>query len=140
VTADGKLVDSIFVAKGQLMTLPIECINRSEAFWGPDAKIFNPARWLDETDDANKHRAQDIQGYRHLLTFSDGARICLGKVFAVSEFKAVLSVLVRNYTFELPKGLETMIGRHRNILPRPKVDGEAGYDVPLKVRHYVAPE
>ncbi|KAJ7832052.1 cytochrome P450 [Mycena olivaceomarginata] len=139
-TADGRLADSIFVAQGQLITLPIECINRSEVFWGPDAKIFNPARWLDETDGANKHCAQDIQGYQHLLTFSDGARICLGKVFAVSEFKAVLSMLVRNYTFELPKGPETVIGRDRNILPRPKVEGEAGYDVPLKVQHYVAPE
>ncbi|KAF8169834.1 cytochrome P450 [Mycena galopus ATCC 62051] len=139
-TADGKLTDSVFVRKGTVVTLPIECINRSEVFWGPDAKEFNPARWLDETDSVNMHSAQEIQGYRHLLTFSDGARICLGKTFAVTEFKAVLSVLVRNYSFELPNGPDTLIGRHRNLLPRPKVEGEAGYDVPLKVCHYVAQE
>ncbi|KAJ7692825.1 hypothetical protein B0H14DRAFT_2651584 [Mycena olivaceomarginata] len=52
---------------------------------------FQPARWLDESPGFNQLRAQEIQGYRHLLTFSDGARICLGKVFAVAEFKAVLS-------------------------------------------------
>ncbi|KAF8162511.1 cytochrome P450 [Mycena galopus ATCC 62051] len=135
-TADGKLVDNVFLRKGTIVRVPIQCINRSESFWGADAKVFNPARWLDGTG-VDKHLAQEIQGYRHLLTFSDGARICLGKTFAVTEFKAVLSVLVRNYTFELPNGPETLIGWHRNILPRPKVEGEAGYDVPLKVRHYV---
>ncbi|KAF7375649.1 Cytochrome P450 [Mycena sanguinolenta] len=122
--ANGQVVESVFVREGTVVTLPISCINRSEAFWGPTAKTFNPARWLDETDGIDKHRAQEIQGYRHLLTFSDGARICLGKTFAVVEFKAVLSVLVRNYMFELPGGPKTAIGRHQNILPRPKVEGE----------------
>ena len=28
-----------------------------------------------------------MQGHRHLLTFSDGPRTCLGKTFAVTEFK-----------------------------------------------------
>ncbi|KAF7375651.1 Cytochrome P450 [Mycena sanguinolenta] len=138
--ANGQVVESVFVREGTVLTLPISCINRSEAFWGPTAKTFNPARWLDETDGIDKCRAQEIQGYRHLLTFSDGARICIGKTFAVAEFKAVLSVLVRNYTFELPGGPETVIGRHRNILPRPKVEGEAGYGVPLKIRPYISSE
>jgi cytochrome P450 len=60
------------------------------------------------------------------------------QVFAVTEFKAVLSVLVRSFTFEFPKGPDTPIGRHRNLLPRPKVEGEEGYAVPLRVRSYVA--
>ncbi|KAJ7932947.1 cytochrome P450 [Mycena leptocephala] len=135
-TARGESVDAVFVRKGTMVTFPIECINRSVAFWGPDAKEFNPSRWLD--DSVDQHRAQEIQGYRHLLTFSDGARMCLGKVFAVMEFKAVLSVLVRNFTYEFPKGPETVIGRHRNILPRPKVEGEDGYAVPLRVRNYIS--
>ncbi|KAJ7824650.1 cytochrome P450 [Mycena leptocephala] len=135
-TARGERVDAVFVRKGTMVTFPIECINRSTAFWGPDAKEFNPARWLD--DSINQHGAQEIQGYRHLLTFSDGARMCLGKVFALMEFKSVLSVLVRNFTFEFPKGPETVIGRHRNILSRPKVEGEGGYAVPLRVRNYIS--
>ncbi|KIL66880.1 hypothetical protein M378DRAFT_160408 [Amanita muscaria Koide BX008] len=31
-------------------------------------------------------------------------RICLRKDFALTELKAGLSVLIRNYTFELPDG------------------------------------
>ncbi|KAJ6453767.1 cytochrome P450, partial [Mycena sanguinolenta] len=85
--ASDKVVESVFVRKGTIVTLPISCINRSEAFWGPTAQTFNPARWLDETDGIDEQRAQEIQGYRHLLTFSDGARICLGKTFAVEELK-----------------------------------------------------
>ncbi|KAJ7128396.1 cytochrome P450 [Mycena epipterygia] len=136
-TASGATVDAVIVSKGTIVSLPIECINRSVAFWGPTAKEFDPSRWLATNADSHL-RAQELQGYRHMLTFADGPRFCLGKGFALAEFKAVLSVLVRNFTFELPKGPETVIGRHRNILPRPKVEGEAGYEVPLRIRHYIA--
>ncbi|KAJ7031952.1 cytochrome P450 [Mycena alexandri] len=135
-TASGVMVDSVFVSKGSVVAISFESINRSVAFWGPDAKVFNPSRWLNENVD--EFRAREIQGYRHMLTFSDGPRMCLGRVFALAEFKAVLSVLVRNFTFEFPKGPQTPIGVHRNILPRPKVEGESDYAVPLRVRQYIA--
>ncbi|KAJ7932964.1 cytochrome P450 [Mycena leptocephala] len=130
-TAHGESVDAVFVRKGTMVTFPIECINRSTAFWGPDAKVFNPARWQD--DSINQHRAQRSRAIGICLHFRTGAH-----VFALMEFKSVLSVLVRNFTFEFPKGPETVIGRHRNILPRPKVEGEDGYAVPLRIRNYIS--
>ncbi|KAJ7867798.1 cytochrome P450 [Mycena leptocephala] len=139
-TETGELVDTVFVRKGQWAKLPIECISRSEALWGPDAKVFNPARWLEEGRGVGQYRARELQGYRHLLTFSDGPRICLGKVFALTEFKVVLSVLLRNFAFEFPRGPDTAIERRMGLLPRPGVEGEAGYDVPLRIRHYVSTE
>ena len=50
-------------------------------------------------------RAAEIQGYRHLLTFASGPRACLGRNFALVEFK--VSGLVRlsifsSLTFSLP--------------------------------------
>jgi hypothetical protein len=57
-TATGELVDTVFVRKGQWAKLPIECISRSEALWGPDAKVFNPARWLEEGRGVGKYRAR----------------------------------------------------------------------------------
>ncbi|OBZ66782.1 GDP-L-fucose synthase [Grifola frondosa] len=83
-TASGKFVDSISVSKGQAVTVPIGCINRSETIWGADAKEFVPERWL---DGGVPKKAQEIQGHRHLLTFSDGPRMCLGRGFALAEFK-----------------------------------------------------
>ncbi|KAJ3498395.1 hypothetical protein NLJ89_g10225 [Agrocybe chaxingu] len=131
LTANGDVVSNLVISKGTTITSPITYMNRAEVFWGPNGKEFEPERWL-ETDGCS--RAKEIQGYRHILTFSDGPRICLGKSFALTEFKAVLSVLVRNYTFRLPDGPDTKIENHRSILPRPKVAGKKGAQVPMKVK------
>jgi cytochrome P450 len=61
-------------------------MNRATAIWGPDAKEFKPERWLDNESGLTA-RAKEIQGYHHLLTFIDGPRTCLGKGFALTEFK-----------------------------------------------------
>ena len=88
-TASGELVDSIFVAKGTFIRIPIIGINMSEELWGNDAGKFDPKRWLDFYHDegAGKGRWTEIQGYKHLLTFGNGPRMCLGKNFAVTEIK-----------------------------------------------------
>jgi cytochrome P450 len=88
VTATGETTDRISIAKGTIVTVPIHSMNRSVAFWGEDAKEFVPERWL---CDAGTERAKDVQGHRHLLTFIDGPRTCLGKGFALAEFKVRLS-------------------------------------------------
>jgi cytochrome P450 len=59
--------------------------NRSETFWGPDSRQFNPERWLSDL----QYPAKDIHGHRHLYTFADGPRICLGRGFALAEFKVL---------------------------------------------------
>lgn len=66
-------------------------MNRSVSVWGVDAKVFRPQRWLEEEIPV---RAQQIQGHRHLLTFLDGPRTCLGKNFALTEFKVSLCFCV----------------------------------------------
>ena len=133
------------------MHSPIVFTNRNEKLWGPNAKSFAPERWLEENPEVPK----DIHGHRHLLTFSDGPRICLGRGFALAEFKvcvislllipasdpkstqAVLSVLIRKYSFEMINGPETELDRHVSILTRPKVAGEHGAALPMRVRQVV---
>ncbi|KAG2144204.1 cytochrome P450 [Suillus clintonianus] len=133
-TASGEMTDNISVAKGTLITISTAAINRSLAIWGPDAKEFKPERWLAEEGISGK--AKDVQGHRHLLTFIDGPRTCLGKDFAVAEFKTVLLILVKNFVFEMRDGPDTQVEVGRGILPRPRVVGEDGVGVPLKVRRY----
>ncbi|KAJ7336934.1 cytochrome P450 [Mycena albidolilacea] len=130
-TASGEVVDSIFVAKDTIVTVSIRCMNQSEVFWGANAKEFEPERWHTLADDPL--RAKEIQGHRHIITFIDGPRTCLGKSFALAEFKAVLSVLIRYFTFEFPDGPETEIATHRALIPRPKVAGQPGGNVPMRV-------
>ncbi|KIM68463.1 hypothetical protein SCLCIDRAFT_1209273 [Scleroderma citrinum Foug A] len=133
-TKSGDLVDRIAVTSGTQICIPTTCINRSTAIWGPDAKGFLPGRWLEEG--AIPKSAQEVQGYRHLLTFVDGPRTCLGRGFAVVEFKAVLSVLVKYFVFEFRDGPETEVEIGRGMLPRPKVVGEDGTRIPLRVSRY----
>ncbi|KAG1855866.1 cytochrome P450 [Suillus tomentosus] len=133
-TGSGKMTDSISIAKGSLFVIPIEAINRSLAIWGPHAKEFKPDRWL--TEDGITGKAKEVQGHRHLLTFVDGPRTCLGKDFALTEFKAVLSVLVKNFVYEMRDGPDTQVEIARGILPRPRVVGEDSIGVPLRVRRY----
>ena len=102
-------------------------------------------------------RMEEIKGYKHLLTFGNGPRTCLGKNFALLEVKvrcrcflflfaraviipsdtiwqAVLSVLIRNFSFELPHGPETKLDHYRSFIVRPKVAGEEGGRVPMVVK------
>ncbi|EEB90068.1 hypothetical protein MPER_11776, partial [Moniliophthora perniciosa FA553] len=142
-TTDGKVVNSIAIAKGATVGVPIKCINCAEAVWGPRAKEFIPERWLGFSEDEKERgdvriewqakekiwgedgippTVREIQGYKHLLTFSDGPRMCLGRGFALAEFKAALSVLIRNYQFSFDNP-DVKIGIQRALLPRPKVEG-----------------
>ena len=85
-TASGRNVDHISVAQGAAVLVPIRTINRSEAIWGTDAKEFKPERWLDNESGLTP-KAKEVQGYHHILSFVDGPRTCLGKQFAIAEFK-----------------------------------------------------
>jgi cytochrome P450 len=91
----GNTIKEIFIAKGTTVRISLSSVNRLEAFWGKDSKEFNPDRWLG--DNLSDKRAVEIGGYRHLLTFLDGPRACLGRAFAVTEFK----VCQGNFCLEL---------------------------------------
>jgi hypothetical protein len=91
-TKYGELIDSLTIAKGTLVVISIESMNRSATFWGEDAKVFRPSRWLEDAHGQNgiPAEAKEIQGYRHLLTFADGQRTCPGRKFVVTEIKVRL--------------------------------------------------
>ncbi|KAG1840185.1 cytochrome P450 [Suillus subalutaceus] len=134
-TATGDFTESVCIPKGTVVVIPLAALNCSVSMWGPDAKTFKPSRWLE--GDEGTHGARTLQGYRHLMTFGDGARMCLGRLFALTEFKAVLFVLVRNFVFEMADGPGVPIVESLGTVPRPRVVGsvEAG-SVPLRVRRY----
>ena len=86
-TTTGNFVDSICIPKGTTIVVPFAALNCSVSMWGPDAKVFKPSRWLGEDEGRQKVKAESLRGHRHLMTFSDGARMCLGRLFALTEFK-----------------------------------------------------
>lgn len=72
-TAHGEVVDRVHVPAGTVLVLPANALHVAEAVWGGDAKVFEPARWLEGLANVPE-RAREIQGHRHLLTFIDGPR------------------------------------------------------------------
>ncbi|KAG2149093.1 uncharacterized protein EDB93DRAFT_1143620 [Suillus bovinus] len=71
---------------------------------------------------------ETLHGHRYLMTFGNGARMRLGKLFALtgSELEAVIFVLVRNFVFEMANGAEVQIVESLGFLPRPRVFGTTG--------------
>ncbi|KAG1860917.1 cytochrome P450 [Suillus subluteus] len=135
-TAAGSFTESVCIPKGTVIVVPFAALNCSVSMWGPDAKTFRPSRWF-EGDEGTHGAREALHGYRHLMTFGDGARMCLGRLFALTEFKAVLFVLVQTFVFEMADGPGVQIVEGLGMLPRPAVVGsaEAG-SVPLRVRRY----
>lgn len=88
-TKSGELVDSVTVVKGTLVSIFMESINCSVAIWGEDSKVFRPGRWLKDAHGQNgvPAKAKEIHGHRHLLSFADGPKSCIGKTFALAELK-----------------------------------------------------
>ncbi|EJU05965.1 cytochrome P450 [Dacryopinax primogenitus] len=119
--ANGKTVDHIEVSAGMGLIIPIEAMNKSSAFWGPDSHEFKPERWL---ENELPKKVTEIQGFHHLLTFIDGPRNCIGKNFAVAEFKAAMSVIISSFAFApLTDGSD--IQRVRTLVQRVR---NKGYD------------
>ncbi|KAG2064190.1 cytochrome P450 [Suillus decipiens] len=135
-TATGTFTESVCIPKGTVVVVPFAALNCSVSVWGPDAKVFKPSRWF-EGDEGTREAREALHGYRHLMSFGDGARMCVGRLFALAEFKAVLFVLVRHFVFEMVNGPGTQIEESFGLIPRPRVVGsaEAG-SMPLRVRRY----
>ncbi|KAI5250672.1 hypothetical protein E4T42_04852 [Aureobasidium subglaciale] len=83
-------------------------VHYSEKYW-PNPTELDPSRWMPEPKAENTDkkvvaadRTRHMRGT--LLTFSDGARSCLGRKFAQAEYIAFLTSLLRNYRVELEPG------------------------------------
>jgi cytochrome P450 len=72
---------------------------RDESIWGPDAKQFNPQRWVDPKTGA---LVKESQWKAHM--FNGGYRLCLGQDLAKYEAVAVLASLLSDFDFEFAPG------------------------------------
>ncbi|KAF8169055.1 cytochrome P450 [Mycena galopus ATCC 62051] len=111
-------VGSIHVAKGTVVTAPIQYINTSETFWGPGALKFDPGRWWQDKSNDN------FPGNRH-LAFGDGPRTCIAADFSLALIKVVVYGVVSNFMLSLPEGPQTIIESTGRRIPQPRVAGRA---------------
>ncbi|RPD61233.1 cytochrome P450 [Lentinus tigrinus ALCF2SS1-6] len=151
----GRTCTEIRVRRGDIISVPIQALNKGTGEWGPDAEAFRPERWLEEGEDGDgdesekggkgkgegegegRRRVQGLWG--NMLTFGGGTpvngnRSCIGYRFALSEIKVFLFVLVRDLEFSIDPTLE--IEKKVNVVTRPCVKSEPhrGNQMPLYIR------
>ncbi|KZV68786.1 cytochrome P450 [Peniophora sp. CONT] len=127
--------DHVRLRRGDIITIPIQMVNRDPAVWGEDAREFRPARWLNPP--AAGVTASGL--VPHTLTFLNGSpvngnRACIGYRFAMAEIKIFLCVLLRDFEFSLDEGV--VIEKRVNVVTRPFVvsSPELGNQMPLRLR------
>jgi cytochrome P450 len=141
--ADGSLIKTIPVKKGQVIYIPLICLNRDKAVFG-DGDVFRPTRWLVGRGDAAEAKycapgehgipsaGQMCGGWSGLCTFSEGPRICVGMKLALFEYKAILTILTRSFQFH-DTGVSVSMRTNVMLLPRVKGREHEGINLPVKL-------
>ncbi|EJT97006.1 cytochrome P450 [Dacryopinax primogenitus] len=111
---------ALWVERGTVVYVPLNVLSNE----GREAR-WNPEQWLVPTE--GKERERDIQ-----WAFSDGPRVCIGRAFALGEIRTVVAALLREFEFA-PEG-EKEVEPFYSFVVRPRVRGERGSTLPLRVR------
>ncbi|KAH8810771.1 cytochrome P450 [Xylogone sp. PMI_703] len=93
-TQDTVVLDGVKFPKNTFFVIASLAINRSKAFWGPDADEFVPERW------APDRRKPGMEHNGSFMTYSVGPKSCIGKEYSLRAIKAVLIALVSEFKFE----------------------------------------
>jgi sterol 14-demethylase len=101
-------VEGYTVEPGTLVGASLSLSNRlPEAF--PDPDTFDPTRYLDP-------RNEDIQNPWNWIPFGAGRHRCVGANFAMMQLKAIFSVLLQDWTFEMAQPPESYRNDHSKMV------------------------
>jgi sterol 14-demethylase len=101
-------IEGIRITAGKLVGASLAVSNRMpEAFPDPDA--FVPERYLEP-------RAEDRLHPWSWIPFGAGRHRCVGAPFAMMQLKAIFSVLLRGWEFELAQPSETYRNDHSKMV------------------------
>ncbi|KAK0218550.1 cytochrome P450 [Armillaria nabsnona] len=131
ITSDGQSCSEIPISKGQVISASVYTYNRLPSVWGDDAAEWNPCRFLEDRG----MKQESLGAYANLMTFGGGIRGCLGWRFAVMEMQSVVTELLSNFEFSIPKGAPELQHGPADPVLIPIVPGKAdeGPQVPLLV-------
>ncbi|KAI0804906.1 cytochrome P450 [Xylaria sp. FL0064] len=85
------VIDGVMVPKGTAIDMVPSMVMRNPLIWGNDADEVDPTRW--------SRLVGDQQSPYAFEAFSNGPRICVGRLFALREIKIILFEMVRNFRF-----------------------------------------
>ena len=90
------------VPAGTNLVIPVHLLHRHPKYWGPDADVFQPERWLVDKNGIGgvSGGGIDTKGFT-FLPFSTGGHNCIGYKFATMEAKLILAHMVRALRVEI---------------------------------------
>ncbi|KAF9760966.1 hypothetical protein IL306_004034 [Fusarium sp. DS 682] len=80
------------IRKGTKIVFSPWALNRDPVHWGPDSRVFNPERWMDDPTGGADHRYS-------FLTFGGGPRRCVGEQYARDQLSCLVASLIGRYEF-----------------------------------------
>ncbi|XP_037707984.1 probable cytochrome P450 28d1 [Drosophila subpulchrella] len=86
---------SVKVYPGDVVIIPVNALHYDPQYY-EDPQSFKPQRFLEVNGGAKKYRDQGVY-----LGFGDGPRICPGMRFALTQLKAALVEIVRNFDIKI---------------------------------------
>jgi len=96
------------VGKGDLVAATPAISNRLTPDF-PDADAFDPARYLDP------RREDDLNPWTW-IPFGGGKHRCVGAAFALMQLKAIFSILLRDYSWEMAQPSESYRNDHSKMV------------------------
>ncbi|HVY10240.1 MAG TPA: cytochrome P450 [Mycobacteriales bacterium] len=108
VATEDLTVGGYQVRQGDLVAASPAVSNRLSPDF-PDAETFDPARYLDP------RREDDVNPWTW-IPFGGGRHRCVGAAFAMMQLKAIFSVLLRHYSFEMAQPADTYRNDHSKMV------------------------
>ncbi|XP_047327265.1 cytochrome P450 CYP72A219-like [Impatiens glandulifera] len=102
---------NLLVPAGVEVYLPVLLMHYDKEHWGEDAEEFNPERFAEGVSNASKAQ-------RAYFPFGWGAKICLGKSFAMLEAKLAIAMLLQRFSFELSPSYTHAPNTTTNLQPQ----------------------
>lgn len=101
-------VEGYTVPEGWLVGATPAISNRIEESF-PDADHYDPSRYLDG-------RQEDLANPWNWIPFGAGRHRCVGAQFAMMQLKVILSVLLKDWTFDLAQPPESYVNDHSKMV------------------------
>lgn len=135
VDHDIELQSRAVIPAGAILAAPVQLLHENGIYWGEDAEIFNPDRFLKDSNVSTEALASkqlyksnhDVQedptaGGLKLksayLAFGAGSRSCIGSNFALKQISTLVAVILQRFEVEVISDpcVETSKGRRRLAL------------------------
>lgn len=101
ILEDVMLDDQYLLKKGGFVQIPAGLLQADLKIWGPDAKEFNPQRFIDQKSLPKDEKRTQEKAY---IPFGGGKNLCPGRHLAFTEITAFAAMLIYGFEMEMADG------------------------------------